>query len=324
MADSENSKCIKCGLKQEIKGDKIIKCNGTCDGFIHYVCSSFKPTELKFLETNNKNIKWYCDKCCGSKKEPNDMYTKLDDMNQKLLVLTDIINAQTIKIEKHNNILTNLKTTDESRRITHSPKETISRPTTRSRTLNTDVTDEFTKLHLQLTTGLPEIEKEKENGNNSFSASKIEKHKVQTNISKKKNDTPKRNINTDVTSASVESLKKTQVREMSTNRNRKTIRGQRTDTVIKAEENRKWVFISQLVKTTTENDVITYLRDNGVNVLQCNRLEIKNNEIAAFKIAIKEELYEEMFDPALWPVNTIIRPYRQTNFRKTAIIPKQK
>lgn len=100
----------------------------------------------------------------------------------------------------------------------------------------------------------------------------------------------------------------------------KSITGNRSNTSIAAAANRKWIFVSKLIKKTTKKDIINYLTENEIDILECAKLNIKNDGIAAFKIAVRENNYEKMFDPNLWPLNVIVREYKTKNFRNTAIL----
>lgn len=66
------------------------------------------------------------------------------------------------------------------------------------------------------------------------------------------------------------------------------------------------IFINDGIAATTEDDISA-----------CEKLSIKDNEIAAFKIAVAEEILEKIYDEDLWPHNAIIRPYK--NFWEIAL-----
>ncbi|KAG5868107.1 hypothetical protein JTB14_034637 [Gonioctena quinquepunctata] len=64
MADEQNKNfCVKCDEKIGDTADNTLKCNGPCNKALHYTCSSYNTSELKFLESNKDNIKWFCDRC---------------------------------------------------------------------------------------------------------------------------------------------------------------------------------------------------------------------------------------------------------------------
>ncbi|KAK9730484.1 hypothetical protein QE152_g15163 [Popillia japonica] len=167
------------------KLEKVIKCNGKCNNFIHYSCTSFKPTELKFFEVNIRNIKWHCDECCVCGKETKSDKSdqlKLEDMNRKLDAIMNVISEQNIKIEKHTNILSNLQSEEQPKRSIKPMRETTLRPTTRSRSSTTDVTEEFSKLYTKLTNSQQQVDRVRERRNEDS----LEKAKTNTKLAKNK------------------------------------------------------------------------------------------------------------------------------------------
>lgn len=66
-----------------------------------------------------------------------------------------------------------------------------------------------------------------------------------------------------------------------------------------------------------EAEFIKFLLCCAIKTLStCEKLEIRNKDMAAFKIAIDENKFTDLLNEDLWPVNIIIRPYR--NFQKRA------
>lgn len=102
--------------------------------------------------------------------------------------------------------------------------------------------------------------------------------------------------------------------------NRKSLRGKKCNTTLSAVQSRKWILVSNLVKSTTEDDVRAYLQENNITISECHRLPIKSPEIGTFKIALTEDKYNKIFQEDLWPLNTIVRPFK--NFRMRASIQK--
>lgn len=66
MADSNENYCVKCEKSGDVAAEKVLKCNGNCNKTLHYTCSSYNTSELKFLETNKHNVKWFCDGCSAA------------------------------------------------------------------------------------------------------------------------------------------------------------------------------------------------------------------------------------------------------------------
>ncbi|KAK9685785.1 Endonuclease-reverse transcriptase [Popillia japonica] len=103
------------------------------------MCSVYKPGELKFVETQTKNIKWYCDTCGHNTKDKivSEINAKLSDLNKKIDLLMNIVNEQHQQTNKQNSIINNLKSSQEPRKQT-APNKTVQRPTTRSKTNTID------------------------------------------------------------------------------------------------------------------------------------------------------------------------------------------
>lgn len=311
--------CVKCKNTSINQSEKIIKCNGKCNHYLHHTCSSFKPTELKIFETHSRNVKWYCDVCVSSKNDaPMDVLcTKVEDLSTKLEEMLNIIKEQTIKIESQGKIIANLQNKQTVRQQTiGQEKETVNaqkpqqsivqekepidsqRPITRSKTATLDGTIESVKSYVKV---------------------------VNTQV--KKNDTQKQQT---CTSLVAPADRKTNLRDIvimknslaekpetnAKNTQKQTVRGNRRNTSLIAAENRKWIFISQLIHTTSEDDIKEYLSENKIDIINCEKLQIKSENISAFKIGVNEKVYEKMFNPNLWPANVIVRPYRFRNFRK--------
>ncbi|KAK9730908.1 hypothetical protein QE152_g14098 [Popillia japonica] len=140
MATGVNAVCVKCKITQENQADKVLKCYGGCSNFIHYVCSAFKPTELKLFDTHNNNVKWCCDNCGREKKGTyvSDLYSKILDMDKKIDRMFSIIYEQSIKIEKQNNIIKKLEVSSSSEQQTKVEQTTLLGPTTRSNNILTE------------------------------------------------------------------------------------------------------------------------------------------------------------------------------------------
>lgn len=98
-----------------------------------------------------------------------------------------------------------------------------------------------------------------------------------------------------------------------------TIIGKRTDSnSLKAVEPKSWIFVSRLHPSTTANEIEQYARDNGISIFDCERLQIRSPDIAAFKFSVPKRLENKSLSEDSWPVNAIVRRYhRHSNFQKT-------
>ncbi|KAK9685140.1 RNase H-like domain found in reverse transcriptase [Popillia japonica] len=87
MAESVNTVCVKCKLNHQDQSDNILKCHGGCETFIRYVCSAYKPTELRLFEAYNQNIKWFYNMYAKEHEvlNVNDLHSKILDASTQAL-----------------------------------------------------------------------------------------------------------------------------------------------------------------------------------------------------------------------------------------------
>lgn len=262
------------------------------------------PLNSSFLDNNVKNIKWYCEQCIrdDSTVLVSPTLDKINEMDKKLDLLFKIIKEQSIKIENQSKLINNLK---KAQQQTSSEIEHTQKPTTRLRSSDTDGSETPKTSVKQLVETMHKNEDKHKQQTTTVPDRKQAQKQVQLQEEDKKKENPK-DKEVYVKNTHAENIK--------------TIRGKRTDTTISAAESRKWIFVSQLIKTTKEEDITNYLSDNKIDILKCDKLEIRNTEIAAFKIAVKEKTYDVMFNPELWPKNVIVRPFKPKNFWNPARI----
>lgn len=320
MASSRQILCDKC---EHILHDteKNIKCEKCKVRGLHHACSPFKPAELKFLEINTKCIKWLCTACSeeGMLNQLTEILATIRSLDAKVTLCMEHISAQRITIEKHNN-----KIAEQSKVIEELTKNN-----------STDV-----QVHHQYRTrstkqspvvvgnaGSDNSTNSLRSALNDDSSSTVLKSAPKDKIGTMPvadNKKPKQQINDKEPAKVISPIHKNQIKQgqetdegFTTVRRRKlTIRGKKENTSLVAAETRKWVFVSQLRSTTTEDDVKMYLSSNGINILECERLNIYHTNIAAFKVAVETKDEPLLFNEDLWPRNVIVRAYR--NFRKPA------
>lgn len=301
----KSEQCIKCKQKYENTNEKIIKCNGICNGFLHYTCSTFKPTELKFFEANNNNVKWYCDPCANTGQNYSMHYLQENfvEINKKLELMMALMAEQNKKIENQTKIIHNLRTGQVPQAQNASTQEILQRPNTRANSVTAEALEHETKSQTKVAQTI-QLRKQKQ----------LTSNKDKPHESASQNNSVHKNIE-----KSKETLEEKTSLEQKPANKINTVRGKRLNTTLTAAENLKWIFISQLVDTTTEIDVRNYLHENTIKVSSCAKLQIRNENIAAFKISANEENYAKMLEPELWPINTIIRPFRTRNFQKSQV-----
>ncbi|KAK9688100.1 hypothetical protein QE152_g35787 [Popillia japonica] len=120
-------------------------------------------------------------------------------------------------------------------------RETTRRPTTRSRSSTTDVTEEFSKLCTKLTNSQQQVDRERGKRHEES----LESARTNTKLARNKAPLSEKDINTQkiytgtTTKEIMECPMKKQTTKTLVNKNTITIRGQRTDTAIRAEERGK-------------------------------------------------------------------------------------
>lgn len=251
--------------------------------------------ELKFIE-NNKSIKWNCEICSDIdiKQEVTSITQYVQKLEKKIDDLTNIMHKYSRKIEDRN------KTTSQLQALIE--EHTQSHKTTSTQRFKTDTEINKPTMRSQANTG------SQEQSNTKTKETKITKNST----AGEKNDVNRPQNNINMVNTSDQNYKNS---DSSTNKN-KIIRGSKENTSLTAVAKRKWIFISNLVKNTNEDDVVKYLNENQINVLLCNKLDIRNKDIAAFKAAVNLDDFEKMLKPEMWPNNTIIKEYK--NFQKRA------
>lgn len=296
--------CIKCINTIDKTSEKVILCGEwNCLNCMHHSCSSFKPTELKFLETNKNNIKWVCDVCLNKPQiatcDLSPVTTAINALSLKLDQCFDKLNTHNTKLDQHNLAIHKL----EQQVLVDSQTNSIQ---TRSATKNKTTQDVVNSTHNKNSPTNSGCTSKKQD-NYQDSDKKIEGF---SDALKK----PPPALKTPVV------IECDEPKPAKNHRQRvKTLRGTRDDATLKTMDNKKWVFVSQFSSETTEEQVTNYLKQNNINFTDCVKLDITNKTVAAFKIAALEKHIDSLFDINLWPRNTIIRPYRRPFLRRTPV-----
>lgn len=102
--------------------------------------------------------------------------------------------------------------------------------------------------------------------------------------------------------------------------NNNTTLGNLTDNCeISAIESRRSLFVSRLKPTTTGEQLAKHLTNYKIKYTNIEKLNIKSEEIAAFKITVPVSEVDNINNSQAWPKYTIIRPFRRQalqNFQK--------
>jgi hypothetical protein len=82
-------------------------------------------------------------------------------------------------------------------------------------------------------------------------------------------------------------------------------------TRLKAAEGSAWLYIGRLSPDTTEEDILEYLSESGVEgTIHCDMVSEKINS-KAFKIGIPMHELERIHNSSFWPSDIYCRPFRQ-------------
>ncbi|KAK9696021.1 hypothetical protein QE152_g32184 [Popillia japonica] len=305
MASTSSETCVKC-LKCKVivtnASEQTLKCGNLCGNALHYACSTFKPSEFKFIE-GNKNIIWMCDVYIDrsdgvdhSSQETDKHHAigvKVTILENNVCEMFKCVKELVTKMEKQNEILHNLQKKpvyDVNKENTEQQKSTIDKGPRKisTRSQATDGTLKSRDLKI-------DIKKEDEK----------ERYKT---ISVKTIDNKTEEMTQGIDSGKVKNIKSI-----------KHLRGENRNTTLKAVPIRKWIFISNFINSTTEDDIQKHLE--GYNILShvCEKIQTKSTGFAAFKTAVSKEDLERLFNPSIWPKNAVVRHYR--NFRRRASIP---
>ena len=80
---------------------------------------------------------------------------------------------------------------------------------------------------------------------------------------------------------------------------------------VKAAERSAWLYVGKLDQDTTEEDIVEYLKENGVKgKIRCDLVNEKPGR-KAHKIGIPMQDLQRVHDGNFWPEEIICRPFRQ-------------
>jgi len=76
---------------------------------------------------------------------------------------------------------------------------------------------------------------------------------------------------------------------------------------------RNQIFISRFAEETTENDIISYIKENvGRPEMAVTVYKFKfadKRSISSFKITVPHELFDTLVNNDFWPVNAVVHEY---------------
>lgn len=93
-----------------------------------------------------------------------------------------------------------------------------------------------------------------------------------------------------------------------------------TNKLIKGVEKKPLLdfYVGQLDESTSEEDFKTFLKEEGIETLTCNRLVSKIPDTIAFRFRCDATLKDKVLDSSTWPSNVIVREW----IRKPRVFPR--
>lgn len=90
------------------------------------------------------------------------------------------------------------------------------------------------------------------------------------------------------------------------------------DNVIRVADARKWFFISRLHTSTTEADLIKYIKSKfDIDDLHCIKLNHRHDmDYASFKVNISADFVDRLLDEKMWPSGSLLKEFVNPNFSR--------
>lgn len=312
-SDSENAHsgtCKQCH-KQVVSGIKCVKCNTV----VHPGC-------LTYLKRNVVKLDEYEMNCCSITEVRNSVSanTNCDSLLIEVSYLKTIIEQKDLvikyqaeTIESLKNQVTLLSNVMENKATSLSPQTSKAKSTSQvahPKQLEAQKANKSNTNQNLETINDDKNPNFKENYADVLKNAQEKKCDQLININSDTYLKNKRVINeksTDIPTSSLKNKKSTQKNKT----DNKTVVGTATDKcVIKGVESRRAIFISRLSPSTSTDQVNTHLEQFNIKSCTIQKLNIKSEEVAAFKILINASEISKINDPNVWPQHTIIRPYR--------------
>lgn len=94
--------------------------------------------------------------------------------------------------------------------------------------------------------------------------------------------------------------------------------GTKKNNELQGAEKNAWIYAGKLRQNTTEETVISYLKENGVTgKITCKDLNSRGNN-KAFKVGVPFRELSRMENPEFWPAGVLVTRFRfsRDNFRR--------
>lgn len=329
---ANNAVCLSCSDEKSSKNGRSLECfSKNCNNFIHYECTVYKPAEIRLLESNKANIKWFCGKC-ESDSVPDKKFVQSDEVLAKLAALETVVKlCNELIIEQGER----LRAQEELIQRFLGSEAVISGKRAENKHVNflsasVEIGSNDENIHNVPASNTPHGQQMESLNVPSGSDIRITRSK---SLTKQGGKNAKKKQVTHIEQASQASTSDESsagnAANMSTNaeksegfqlvtyrKQRKTLFGRKADCgPLKAVEARCAIFVSRLDPATSEADVKSHLENYNIAVLECSKLEIRSKDIAAFRVSVKRCQESLVLSEDMWPENAIIRHYyRRQNF----------
>lgn len=264
------TKCDTC--RKDVKNnDDAIECE-RCLRWLHFECSGLTKGEFDVMKRKNCKLTWLCADC---KPKLLRMMEIEDKVTEKLAT-----QMQTIMANMMDGIQEAIKQGFKATAEVKAEQHQTTQHTKKSRAPNP-----------------PEIEASAPHCDSTPTTTNKE-DKTRTSIAEQEE------IQRDPSPAELPWT------EVAKRRNREIVGGKDTKNGMRAATKKAWLFVGRLHEETTEEDLSSYLTDNGITgEITCERIEIKGRN-KAYKVGMDFENLEKTNEPSFWPKNVLIRTYR--------------
>lgn len=324
MASEQDHQCVICSKIADKVKDKILVCVGVCKSVLHLSCSTYKPSEIKFLEANSVNIKWYCDACSTAKKQNEDTATiatlaaKMNEIGEQIKVMmTQVKQNNTNIINNTRNICNMEKTVSENR--------TSSRPKTRSVTITESTRNESksnsgNKMLSVTTEAVDDNEGRVENPTNKIPTKTIqmdrkpESQKIKDKEGERPDDSAARNDN-NTNTLNTEKEMESWTKVVAKKKRQRVITG--TDRNVECGFTSAAVqlhlFVNKVNLETTEEHIKFFIKSKLPSIdTTVQQWKIQNQNHKAFKVSteLKPDVEKILLDSSFWPQYVKINKFR--------------
>ena len=83
-----------------------------------------------------------------------------------------------------------------------------------------------------------------------------------------------------------------------------------TQLLVASPRKKAWIFLSGFQAKTSHEDILNYLKENGINNCNCYKMHTKKDKIrSSFKLSVPIEKKKEAMSPELWPAGIVINHF---------------